>query len=322
LASLLGAAILAAVYLLESRVAERCWPTGFLTYAPQQPFPLLPLGLLAAAAVRRRRSAFAVNLVALTLAVFVLLGFRVPRPAAVKTSPSVSVMTWNIEGGIGGAASVAALLRARRPDIACLQQVNPAPTGSDASPAIRRALTGYSFARHGELLTASRFPIVRATVHPMSIPGSRRAALETVIQAKGRRVTVWNLHFATGSSASRRPDGSAWERFARHWDDAGRTRVRQAKAVRHWTHGSAGEIILCGDFNTPPRGQAYDLLTSRWTDAFDARGAGFGYTWSARLPVLRIDHILTGEGAAPVTARVLPAHASDHRPLIATIVLR
>jgi vancomycin resistance protein VanJ len=321
-ASLLGGAILVTVYLLETRVAERSWLTAFLTYAPQQPFLVPAVAMLGVAAARRRAKAFVVNVLALAFALFALLGFRVPRLGRDEASPSIHVMTWNIEHGIAGAASIAAVLQARRPEVICLQEASPPLSGPDPAPSIRRALPGYFIAQHGELLTASRFPILRATVHPMPIPGSRRAALETVVEAGGRPVTVWNLHFATGSSAARRPGDGALRRFARHWDDAGRVRVRQAEAMRDWTTRSSGAIVLCGDLNTPPRGRAFSLLTDRWTDAFNASGAGFGYTWSVRQPVLRIDHILTGGAADPVAVSVLPVRASDHRPLIARIALR
>jgi vancomycin resistance protein VanJ len=321
-ASLLGGALLVAVYLLEAMAAERHWLPGFVTYAPQQPLLFPAVVMLGASAVQRRRQAFAVNVLALIFALFLLLGFRVPRLGGARLSPSIHVMTWNIEHGIAGPASIAVVLQAHRPDVICLQEASPAPFGPDAVPSIRRALPGYHIVQHGELLTASRFPIRSTKVRPMPVPGSRRAALETVVDADGHPITVWNLHFATGSSASRRSGDGPLQRFARHWDDAGRVRVRQSEALRSWTHGSTGAIILCGDLNTPPRGRAFGLLIDRWTDAFNACGTGFGYTWSVRRPVLRIDHILTGGGAYPVAASVLPARASDHRPLIAGVALR
>lgn len=97
--------------------------------------------------------------------------------------------------------------------------------------------------------------------------------------------------------------------------------MRQAEALREWTAAYRGPMVLCGDLNTPPRGITFATLTSHWTDAFDACGEGFGYTWNTRTPVMRIDHILLGNGARALTVEVVPTAASDHRPIVATVVI-
>jgi vancomycin resistance protein VanJ len=321
IASLLSGAALVGLYLLETRVAEPHWLTTFLTYAPQQPFLLPSLLLFGIAAIRRHRRACLISALAVLFATFALLDMRLPKPSTRVSNSTLEVITWNVEHAQGGPEAVAALLRARRPDVICLQETNAVSAGPDPALAIAAALPGYHFARHGELLTASRLPILRTTVHPMGIPGSSRVALETTLARGGGVVTVWNLHFATASSASRRSGGTRFQRFIRHWADAGQTHLDQAETLHRWTRGDKGPVVLCGDLNTPPRGRAFARLTSRWTDAFDARGAGFGYTWNTRIPVLRIDHILTGGGASPLHARTLPTRASDHRALGATISL-
>jgi vancomycin resistance protein VanJ len=47
-------------------------------------------------------------------------------------------------------------------------------------------------------------------------------------------------------------------------------------------------------------------------------GDGFGSTWPAFFPVVRIDQILV-RGVEPDSCRVLPANGSDHRPVEARI---
>ena len=47
-------------------------------------------------------------------------------------------------------------------------------------------------------------------------------------------------------------------------------------------------------------------------------GAGFGFTWPAKFPVVRIDQILV-RGVEPESSWVLPANGSDHLPVTARI---
>ncbi|MFD0856667.1 hypothetical protein ACFQ07_30830, partial [Actinomadura adrarensis] len=59
-------------------------------------------------------------------------------------------------------------------------------------------------------------------------------------------------------------------------------------------------------------------ITSRLRSAQDAAGDGFGFSWPAGLPVVRIDQILI-RGVEPESSWVLPATGSDHRPVAARI---
>ena len=57
---------------------------------------------------------------------------------------------------------------------------------------------------------------------------------------------------------------------------------------------------------------------SRYSDAFEEAGLGFGYTKFTRWHGIRIDHLLSDRGLSVVQCRVGPDVGSDHRPLIAT----
>ena len=59
-------------------------------------------------------------------------------------------------------------------------------------------------------------------------------------------------------------------------------------------------------------------LTAQLRSAQDVAGNGFGFTWPASFPVLRIDQILV-RGVEPDNSWVRPANGSDHRPVAATI---
>ncbi|WP_237550934.1 endonuclease/exonuclease/phosphatase family protein [Streptomyces sp. SID5614] len=77
-------------------------------------------------------------------------------------------------------------------------------------------------------------------------------------------------------------------------------------------------VVLLGDLNGALDDRAYAGLTSRMESAQETAGAGFGFSWPATLPVVRIDQILV-RGVKPESAWVLPATGSDHRPVAARI---
>lgn len=81
-------------------------------------------------------------------------------------------------------------------------------------------------------------------------------------------------------------------------------------------------VILVGDMNATPRSLAYRILTGSLRDAFHSRHRQPRLaTFPARLPLLRIDHVLIS--AAVRVQRLYAANtplarlASDHLPLVA-----
>ncbi|WP_432921403.1 endonuclease/exonuclease/phosphatase family protein [Microbispora sp. CA-135349] len=77
-------------------------------------------------------------------------------------------------------------------------------------------------------------------------------------------------------------------------------------------------VVLLGDLNGTMDDRAFAGLTSQLRSAQDAAGDGIGFSWPARFPVVRIDHILV-RGVKPESSWVLPATGSDHLPVAAAI---
>lgn len=80
-------------------------------------------------------------------------------------------------------------------------------------------------------------------------------------------------------------------------------------------------VVVMGDFNGSTDDRAFRPLTTRMTSAQSTAGAGFGFTWPAAFPVVRIDQILLG-GVRATAAWTLPATPSDHLPVAARVSLR
>jgi vancomycin resistance protein VanJ len=80
----------------------------------------------------------------------------------------------------------------------------------------------------------------------------------------------------------------------------------------------SNRVVLLGDLNGTMDDRAFADLTSQMHSAQDAAGDGFGFTWPARFPVVRIDQILV-RGVEPQSSWVLPSNGSDHLPVTAGI---
>jgi endonuclease/exonuclease/phosphatase (EEP) superfamily protein YafD len=105
---------------------------------------------------------------------------------------------------------------------------------------------------------------------------------------------------------------------APYWQDA--------LAALPSSDGRGDVQILAGDFNaTLDHPELRGLLDRGYTDAADAVGKGFVWTWPARrrtraLP-LTIDHVLVDERVKVEKVEVVRVPRSDHRAVIATLRL-
>jgi vancomycin resistance protein VanJ len=95
--------------------------------------------------------------------------------------------------------------------------------------------------------------------------------------------------------------------------DRGAQALAAAVAAEHNPH-----VVLLGDLNGSTDDRAFAGLTSQLRSAQTVAGKGFGFTWPAAFPVLRIDQILV-RGVQPRSAWVLPRTGSDHRPVAAGV---
>ncbi|MEU6042754.1 endonuclease/exonuclease/phosphatase family protein [Streptomyces griseus] len=95
--------------------------------------------------------------------------------------------------------------------------------------------------------------------------------------------------------------------------DAGAQSLGQALAAER-----NERVVLLGDLNGTLDDRAYDGITARLESAQEAAGDGFGFSWPATFPVVRIDQILV-RGVEPKSSWVLPATGSDHLPVAARI---
>ncbi|MFC5830785.1 endonuclease/exonuclease/phosphatase family protein [Nonomuraea insulae] len=147
----------------------------------------------------------------------------------------------------------------------------------------------------------SRYPI--SETKPLDIGLGWPRALRAVITTPKGKLTVYVMHLASarpGETTSR--DSSL--AHARKLIDADPSK----------------RILLLGDLNTATTDRGMRGLTPPLTDAQNAAGDGFGFTWPSEFPITRPDHILY-KGMTATKAGVAPAAGSDHRAAIASLRL-
>ncbi|UGQ09938.1 endonuclease/exonuclease/phosphatase family protein [Yinghuangia sp. ASG 101] len=254
--------------------------------------------LLLAAAVRRSWTA----LVATVLPAVVWLAmFGGTVFSSAGSGPyDVRVVTHNINAENPDPAGTARSLLGAEADIVALEEI---PTGErDAYGAVLDAAYPHR-AAEGTVALWSRYPITRVT--PVDVGMGFIRAMRAEVRTPRGDVAVYVAHLA---SVRFRPDGFG----VASRDETVR---RLADAV---DADPAERVVVLGDLNGTVDDRGLEPLTDGLTDAQEAAGGGFGFTWPASFPMAAIDHVLV-RGLDTVSAKVLPKTPSDHRPISADL---
>jgi endonuclease/exonuclease/phosphatase family metal-dependent hydrolase len=155
-----------------------------------------------------------------------------------------------------------------------------------------------------------RFPILEEEHYLYQTSnGEQRGLLTLVLDVRGREIVVLNTHL------DHRNEDAV--RFACVEELIAKIRRHKPKAV-----------LVCGDFNDIPESRTIQHMKTEFEDCWESIGTGAGLTYPAELPTKRIDYVFVikkeHESAwrpTPAAARVLPTHASDHRPLLIEFTL-
>ena len=92
-------------------------------------------------------------------------------------------------------------------------------------------------------------------------------------------------------------------------------REEQVGNITNMIKNSQYPVILCGDFNDPPSSYSYREISCLLVDAFLEEGSGLGSTYAGKLPFLRIDYIMVGEGFNVLEYHKIHGTHSDHYPV-------
>ncbi|MFI6942857.1 endonuclease/exonuclease/phosphatase family protein [Streptomyces sp. NPDC050418] len=295
------AALLWALLILTLPHAPGGW--GNLGSLAQTLLPWTGLGvlmLLAGAALRRSTLAAVAVLVPAVVWSALFAGALGDKRGAGPVD--LTVVSHNVSETNTAPSRTARALAASGADVVALQEMPRSGAGSRAYARELAARFPYSAVKEGVGLW-SRYPL--RDVAPVEILPWPRALRATVATPKGP-VAVYVAHLASVrvlpsvGFATRSRNESA---------------VKLAEAVRS---ERLARVVVAGDLNGSADDSALDPLTGQLRSAQAAAGAGFGLSWPAAFPAVRIDHVLV-RGVTPVSAWTLPSTGSDHLPVAASL---
>jgi endonuclease/exonuclease/phosphatase family metal-dependent hydrolase len=263
----------------------------------------------------------------LIAAIAVLIAGCATVPVATREQ-SLRAMTYNIQYGNEGIDRVAEVIRAEKPDIVGLQEVDVhwAERSAYIDQAERLAKqTGmevrfariYQFAntdpakppREFGVAILSRYPILSFANHPISrlstqeenpVPRPLPGLLEAMIDVNGTRVRVFNVHL------DYRRDPAV--------------RAKQVEEMVGYFGDSDVPTLVFGDMNAKPDAPELQPLLKKFIDTWPYSQSP-GFTIPVRNPTGKIDYVLTSDDFRVVKAWVPQVYASDHFPVVVDLVI-
>jgi len=240
----------------------------------------------------------------------------------------IRVMTYNIRSGNGNLDSTAAAIRAQSPDIVALQEVDVhwadrsgfadqvtelatklGMQGRFAPIYVLPGLAPGAVSRQFGVAVLSRYPIVRfrndtiarlSTQEPNPVPAPAPGLLDAVLDVNGQPVRVLNTHL------DYRKDPAV--------------RTLQVQQMLAFIGDLGVPTLVFGDMNASPSAPELQPLLQRLHDAWSGSDSP-GLTYPADAPRERIDYVLVSAQFTVRSIRVPETQASDHRPVVAELIL-
>lgn len=254
----------------------------------------------------------------------IIIGSHFESPAELR------VMSYNIRAAVESDLSqIADEIRSHNPDVVALQEVDvywgerskfsdqatdlaeildmhvffgeiydlpPAEGRSENRRYGLALLSRYPF-QHGKNHSLTRLSSLNDSTQPVLMPGFP----EVAINLDGQIVNIYNTHL------DYRPDPAI--------------RKKQVEEMLELFEQRKSPVVLMGDLNAEPDdpelGKLFELFNDSWE-----KSDREGFTFPADEPQKRIDYILYSNHFEVQSAYVSDSKKSDHRPVIATLVLK
>ena len=293
-----------AAFVFALVVGERTQATLVALYVPRQPLLVLTVACGIAAAFARRRALFGLQGVLCLVVLVPVMGLRVALPTSpLDAHKTIRLATYNVYFGKLGRAQLLDEIAAMEVDIVLLQ----ATFGSIAAR-LRERFPDRIVRQDGELVIVSRYPIKDVEVPELLEGELQPMFVGYVLETPAGPLRVYGIHPFSPRSALERD---------KRWETDVAQREAQIAAVIAASRRPGPPFVIAGDTNLPGLSSIRRRHLRGLYDAFDEVGVGFGYTFPAKRPWMRIDRVLSGAGVRFVDARVGPRGVSDHRPLFA-----
>ena len=254
----------------------------------------------------------------------VLFGADARRTSATLSTAkkTLRVMTYNIHVGVGvdkklDLQRIADVINGQRPDLVGLQEVDRGVKRTEGKDEIAELakLTSMNFAfahnldyQGGQYGVAilSRFPLgaIDHRKYENKREAERRGMIRVEVDIGGKA-----LNFVTTHLDYQYEDG----------------RVFETEQLLEFLSAQKAPLIVVGDFNDEPTGDACKLMRNSFQDAWvRSRATGEGLSYPADKPTKRIDYIFTrpSDRIRAKKAWTVNTLASDHLPVVADLEVR
>lgn len=213
----------------------------------------------------------------------------------------IKIVSYNIHSGVDKDMfptlfDIIDFLKNSDADIICLQEVNESAKVGFQVSSLKEELGMNSHyganvvntnSSYG-LVTYSKYKIISKDHVYLSSKNEQRGLLHTVIDVRGKKVNIINLHLSANTEEQK----------------------IQLKEVQEFVDNLGGETyIIAGDFNEP------DISLNNVVDV--AKELEKSNTLTFSLGIERIDYIFTSSDVESVDYKVLIKKMSDHYPIIA-----
>lgn len=271
----------------------------------------------------RSRSYFPLGLLFVLLPISCFLSVSTintqPLPHAAKQT--LRVMTYNIHVGVGmdkklDLQRIADVINNEHPDLVGVQEVDRGVKRTEGRDEIaelaKMTRMDFAFAHNLDyqggqygVAVLSRFPIANADHRKFENrrEAERRGMIRIQVQVGGKTINFVNTHLDY------------------QYEDG---RVFETEQMLKFLENIQGPLIVVGDFNDEPQGPAYNLMLSRFADAWVlSRAKDSGLTYPSDKAVKRIDYVFTrqSDGIKAKKAWIVNTLASDHLPVVADLEL-
>jgi vancomycin resistance protein VanJ len=330
-AALFVVAVAAAIVTLtwvQRQGSEVGWWVELSRYLP---FYWLALPCLVALAVSIRLGWL---WIVVSLATVLLLAGVTMRPEWGRGEPAgehLRLMTFNIKASHAvkfqdGVLALGVEVARHDPDIVVMQDADGLLVERGTVPVVGVPVFGLTHVYAlGQYVVASRWPILGCSPGQIGYRDESHRYLRCTIDARGVPLTVVTAHFLSPRNGliATKFDGLEG---ADEWKQNLSDRLAQSRALARDLAAMPRPLVVAGDLNAAEESQVVQaLLQTGLRDAFSAAGRGYGYTYGHAmrgLDFLRIDHILVSADIAIANSVVGQGQASEHRPVIADLVLK
>jgi len=314
------------VLLLD--VSENWWLSGAVIYAPQTPFLVPSVCLLACSCIWHLRSAW-LNVTSLALLLFTVCGFHFsmkPFNPPVTSADDVVVLSCNVQNFQPNFGEVLREIARIKPDIVAFQEAREIPE------LLTDYLEGWHWQHSGQFLIGSKWPVELLGEFEAS-PYERKTAIKATVKTPHGAVIVGNVHLQTARrgltdlSIGSIIDGDGPASVEHH----AFLRDEEALQTRSFllSNTTGTPFVIAGDFNMPETSSIFETHFGEFRDVFAEAGFGFGYTapcrpvrfWLPRVPWLRIDHVLVSDDWETLECVTGEFNGSDHRLVAARLSL-